>query len=403
MNSTCTCTIVQHQMISRKSPQGRSLVDRRGEETEARRTVAARAMFSGEQTIQDGSLVIVYEDHKRLSALRVTSGQTLQNRFGTFPHDAMIGRQYGEQMRAKSGRGYIYLLAPSPELWTSSLSHRTQILYVADISMICLQLELMPGCIVIEAGTGSGSLTHALARGVGDEGHVHTYEFNSARAEQAAKELEINGLSPGRVTCRHGDVCKPDWEYEGLAHDSVDAAFFDLPQPWVAVPRVAPYIRPGGRLCTFWPVLLHCGRTLELLPSLGFTQAEVVEVLVRTHEARIAPKTDAITDLLSELSRKSCPVDDATTSVKRPASVEGVVDPPEVKRPRVDANATHRGGEGRSPAPGMGCALAGNTSANVTDAHSSQVLSQPPRLITKPYGDMRGHTGFLMFCSKHVG
>jgi len=173
-------------------------------------------MFSGEQTIAAGSVVIVHEDHKHLSALRVQAGQTLNNRFGAFAHNTMVGKRYGEQMVSKNGRGYVYLLAPSPELWTSSLSHRTQILYLADIAMICLQLEVLPGSVVIEAGTGSGSLSHALARGVGDTGHLHSYEFNATRAEQAATEFESNGLSPGRATCRHGDVCLPGMHSFGL-------------------------------------------------------------------------------------------------------------------------------------------------------------------------------------------
>ncbi len=43
-------------------------------------------------------------------------------------------------------QGWIYLLAPTPELWTMVLRHRTQILYAADIAMICMFLELRPGC-----------------------------------------------------------------------------------------------------------------------------------------------------------------------------------------------------------------------------------------------------------------
>ena len=39
-----------------------------------------------------------------------------------------------------------------------------QILYVADISLICTYLDLAPGCVVAESGTGSASLTHALVR-----------------------------------------------------------------------------------------------------------------------------------------------------------------------------------------------------------------------------------------------
>ena len=55
------------------------------------------------------------------------------------------------------GGGYVTLLPPSPELWTETLPpHRTQILYIADISMIALQLELLPDSIIIEAAPAPG-------------------------------------------------------------------------------------------------------------------------------------------------------------------------------------------------------------------------------------------------------
>lgn len=59
------------------------------------------------------------------------------------------------------------LLRPTPELWTLSLPHRTQILYAPDMSFITMKLGLTPGAKVVEAGTGSGSFTHFLARTVG--------------------------------------------------------------------------------------------------------------------------------------------------------------------------------------------------------------------------------------------
>jgi tRNA (adenine57-N1/adenine58-N1)-methyltransferase len=45
------------------------------------------------------------------------------------------------------------LLRPTPELWTLSLPHRTQILYIADIAYILSELGIRPGSTVIEAGT----------------------------------------------------------------------------------------------------------------------------------------------------------------------------------------------------------------------------------------------------------
>ena len=208
-----------------------------------------------------GDLVIVYEDFKTLHAVRVQPPAIFSSRHGSFPHISMVGRQFGSRLEGVNGyAGFAYLLSPSPELWTSTLPHRTQILYIADIAMIVLQLELQPGSVCIEAGTGSGSLTHSLARAVGNEGHVHTFEFNAHRAELAAGEFAANGLT-ARVTSLHGDVCSPGWQYSNLTHESVDAAIFDLPQPWDAVRKVAPYMRAGGRLCTFSPCIEQIART----------------------------------------------------------------------------------------------------------------------------------------------
>ena len=43
---------------------------------------------------------------------------------------------------------------------------------------------------MLESGTGSGSLTHALARAISPTGHVHTFDFHQQRASEA--EAEVN-------------------------------------------------------------------------------------------------------------------------------------------------------------------------------------------------------------------
>eukprot|EP00976_Prorocentrum_cordatum_P096478 1190583-Prorocentrum_minimum.AAC.2 len=93
---------------------------------------------TGHAKIQDGDLVIVYERHDKMKPVYVKNGENYQNRFGTFFHREWIGIPFGSKVLGKGGQGYIYLLAPTSELWTNSLPHRTQILYLADISAILI-------------------------------------------------------------------------------------------------------------------------------------------------------------------------------------------------------------------------------------------------------------------------
>lgn len=91
--------------------------------------------------------------------------------------------------------GYVHLLRPTPELWTLSLPHRTQIVYLPDISFITNELRVRPGSRVIEAGTGSGSMSHSLARTIGfGEGSeeewtsglkLFSFEYHATRYEKA--------------------------------------------------------------------------------------------------------------------------------------------------------------------------------------------------------------------------
>lgn len=140
--------------------------------------------LSFKRCIKDGDLVIVYERHDTMKAVKVNEEGVLQNRFGAFKHSEWIGKPFGSKVFSNKG-AFVYLLAPTPELWTLVLSHRTQILYIADISFVIMYLEIIPGCLVLESGTGSGSLTTSLARAVAPTGHVYTFDFHEQRAASA--------------------------------------------------------------------------------------------------------------------------------------------------------------------------------------------------------------------------
>jgi tRNA (adenine57-N1/adenine58-N1)-methyltransferase len=103
---------------------------------------------------------------------------------GCFHHDSIIGRPYGSKITSfgKGKEGYIYILKPSPTLITETLARKTQILFSMDISAIIFKLNLLPGDTVVEAGTGSGSLSSSIATAIHPGGHLYTFEFNEERA-----------------------------------------------------------------------------------------------------------------------------------------------------------------------------------------------------------------------------
>ncbi|XP_072978999.1 uncharacterized protein [Typha angustifolia] len=237
--------------------------------------------ISFQRKICDGDLVIVYERHDNMKAIKVCKGSELQNRFGVFKHSDWIGKPFGSKVLSNKG-GFVYLLAPTPELWTLVLSHRTQILYIADISFVISYLEIVPGCLVLESGTGSGSLTTSLARAVAPSGQVFTFDFHEQRAASAREDFERNGLS-SLITVGVRDIQGEGFpkEYSG----SADAVFLDLPQPWLAVPSVETMLKQDGVLCSFSPCIEQVQRTCETLQS-SFTDIRTFEILLRAYEIR---------------------------------------------------------------------------------------------------------------------
>ena len=125
-----------------------------------------------------GSTQIIYENPNSIKPIRLMPGENFQNKFGLFKHDDMIDKQPGSRIVASKSTNYVHLLSPTSELWTKALPHRTQILYRADIASIIGNLDIRPGSVVIEAGTGSGSLSVAIIRSLMNTGKLHTYEFN---------------------------------------------------------------------------------------------------------------------------------------------------------------------------------------------------------------------------------
>jgi tRNA (adenine57-N1/adenine58-N1)-methyltransferase len=166
----------------------------------------------------------------------------------------------------------VLLLAPTPDLWTYSLKHRTQILYPTDIALILSELHIKPGSVVLESGTGSGSLSSSFARTLAPHGHLHTFEFNAQRVLDARADFAMLGLDANVVSVYWRDVCGNGFP---LVDEGVDAVFLDLPAPHATtlVQSIVRNLRPMGRLCSFSPCMEQVQRMCVALAQNGFQGA----------------------------------------------------------------------------------------------------------------------------------
>ena len=234
--------------------------------------------------IRAGDALVVYSSPQLMTPLLITAGSIFSNRFGHFHHDDFIGRPYASRIHARAplpSPGYVIPLPITPELWTLSLTHRTQILYFADISLIVFHLNLLPGSVVLESGTGSGSLTVSIARCIAPTGHCHTFEFNRDRVQRARKDFGLLSLTR-LISVHHRDVCRDGFpRVEG----GVDAVFLDLPSPWEVVESCWGVLRHLGRLASFSPCIEQVQRVVAKLDEGGkWGEVRTMEVLLREYE-----------------------------------------------------------------------------------------------------------------------
>ncbi|CAJ1377483.1 unnamed protein product [Effrenium voratum] len=244
--------------------------------------------MTSEECAREGDFVILWGSYTQIFGVVLKHGEITNNRFGNFHHDEIIGRSYGSKVRSRKGGLWLALLRASPEFVTHSLTHRTQIVYHADISMLRCLLDARPGRVICEAGTGSGSVSASLGRALRPGGRLHTFEFHEERQRQAQADFEKYGLLDV-VTSRHRDVCN-----NGFGEDlrgAVHGVFLDLPAPWAAVGHVSEVLVPGGKVVTFSPCVEQVDKTATELRRSGYFDVRMLETLavnwgVRDAEAK---------------------------------------------------------------------------------------------------------------------
>lgn len=386
---------------------------KRGSEgTEGRREVDAQCPTAGQD--QSGNVAVVEAGQE--SSLDTASGIV-----------API-----QKAAVMASTGFVHLLPPTPEIWTSSLPHRTQVVYTPDYSYILHRIRARPGSVLIEAGAGSGSFTHAAARAVFNgyptqegpsgrrpRGKVWTYEFHGQRFHKLTEEIREHGLE-GVIEITHKDVCQDGFSIEATPSAvNATAIFLDLPAPWLALKHLNRTSIPSDSalnlssvgtsprrneassesssvldpkssiyLCTFSPCIEQVQRTISTLRKLGWHDIETVELSAKRLETK-RERVGLQEEGLRGVNASPVSVDEA---VARLREVEG--------RSRVFHNEDgEAAGTPNTSAPPAATAQVSKQQrlGNIRDALEGRKLYKEGRLVHRMEPELKMHTSYLVF------
>ena len=222
-----------------------------------------------------GEVALFLDRKGRSYQIALAAGGEYHCHLGMLAHDDVIGQPAGGWYA--TSRGHVLLgIRPTLGDYVRLMPRGPQVIYAKDLGNIVSMADIFPGAVVVEAGFGSGALTAALLRAVGESGRVHSYEINPDAVPRALANVRSVIPDASRLRVTVADIA------EGIAETAVDRVILDLPEPWRAVAAVAEALLTGGILLSFLPTILQVQRlTLALRADGRFARIATAETLLR--------------------------------------------------------------------------------------------------------------------------
>lgn len=223
-----------------------------------------------------GDLAMLTGSGRKEFIFRLDPASELQTHQGVLRHVDLIGVPWGSPVQSHLGKKF-FILEPTLRDLLLHIRRQSQIVFPKDIGYLLLRLSVGDGMRVIEAGTGSGAMTTALAWAVGREGRVFSYDRRADMIDLARRNLARVGLE-GRVDFRQRDI------EDGFEDRDVDALFLDLPNPQDYLGVVRSSLRSGGAFASILPTTNQVSTLLRALRDHQFGLVQVCELSLRFYK-----------------------------------------------------------------------------------------------------------------------
>ena len=234
------------------------------------------------KNFQAGERIHLIDKKERHYALTLKAGEMFQHSGDLIPHDSIIGKPDGTTVEFSPNKVMI-AIHPTLAEYSLKMPRGAQVIYPKDLAVIPMWADVYPGARVFEAGVGSGALTMALIRAVGDRGCVVSYEVREDFAVIATKNIErFMGKVPNHFLLIR-DAYEGIEIGEGNSSWQFDRVVLDIPEPWQVVPHAARALRVGGIYLSYVPTVPQVMQTVQALEeSKVFTLVQNFETLLRT-------------------------------------------------------------------------------------------------------------------------
>lgn len=225
------------------------------------------------ESIREGSFVLLFLDNRRSYLVRVEKSAKFHTHKGFVEFDDVIGEEYGTTLISSLGVEFVALKPLLPD-FIYKAQRKSQITYPKDVALMVMFSGIGPGSKIVEAGTGAGALTTALASYVRPDGCVYSYDIRSDFQRIALKNLRKAQLE------RFVDVKQKDITL-GIDETDVDAVILDLATPWLVVPHANAALKGSGSLVSFSPTIDQIVKTVEAMRSCNFVNVTTFECIMR--------------------------------------------------------------------------------------------------------------------------
>jgi len=229
-----------------------------------------------DRSFKYGDRVQFTDPKGKLYSITLIAGGEWHTHKGWLKHDEIVGKPEGS-IFTTNGDLKFQAFRPLFTDYVLSMPRGATIIYPKDLAMILSVADIKPGVRVLESGVGSGALTLALIRAIGDQGVLESVEIRDDFAQISRDNVKnYFGGEPLNwklvVGAFQDQKYKPEW----------DRVVLDMLSPWECVQTAADALVPGGVLLAYVATTTQLSKFAEALKDSDlFTEPESTESIVR--------------------------------------------------------------------------------------------------------------------------